>query len=166
MKIKFILFTLLFVSFLFSCKKDKEETVVPVENPTTLGTVTVKIDGKEMNFETIPAESSRFNFFRKNDKGVNIQRYATDKVSNIRVAFTYDLYSGGFPKEMTADKVISYYNASEMTEYVGQPQEITIKITSYKDQVLNGSYTGTLKDPVKGTKFPVSGSFSIKLDEI
>jgi hypothetical protein len=126
----------------------------------------VKIDGKDLSFETIPAESSRFNFFRKNDKGVNIQRYATDKASNIRIAFTYDLYAGGFPKEMSTDKVISYYNASEMTEYVAQPQEVTIKITSYKEQVINGSYTGILKDLVKGTKISISGSFSIKLDEI
>jgi hypothetical protein len=67
---------------------------------------------------------------------------------------------------MSTDKVISYYNASEMTEYVAQPQEVTIKITSYKEQVINGSYTGILKDLVKGTKISISGSFSIKLDEI
>ena len=145
--------------------KKSEDT--PAPDAPAVGTVTLLIDGKESSFKNTPGDSPRLNFFRKSsDKGVFIQRFADDLKTYVQISFIYDLEKGGFPKEITEEKFIKYHRHSDDAYFVSQPQDVVIKVTSYKDNVVTGTYSGTLKEETKGTKITISGSFSAKLSEL
>jgi hypothetical protein len=155
----------LFAMFSFAaCKKNSNDTPAP---DTGKGSITVVIDGKENKFEGTPSDSPRFNFFRKSgDKGVLIERYGQDKDSYVRVEFMYDLDKGGFPKEMSDGKAVKYHDHTDKSNYVSQPQDVTIKVDSYKDKVITGSYSANLKEETNGKKISISGKFTAKLEEL